>query len=59
MLPQARIGVNTTNREGNNPNSDSKYILSTSTNSEQEQGGNLDTEIIEGSNNKQVNLVDS
>jgi len=51
--------VNTTNRGGDDPNSDSKYILLTLTDLEQEQGSNLNTKIIEGNNNKQVNLVDS
>jgi hypothetical protein len=51
--------VNNTNRESDNPDSDSKYSLSTSTNLEQEQGGNLDTKITEGSNIKLVNLVNS
>jgi len=44
--------MNTTNREGNNPNSDSEYILLMPTDLEREQGGNPDTKIIEGSNNK-------
>ena len=59
MSPRARRGMNTTNREGNNPNSDSEYILLMPTDLEREQGGNPDTKIIEGSNNKQANLVDS
>ena len=59
MPPRARIGVNYTNREGDNLNSNSKYNLSTSTDLEREQGGNLDTIITKGYNNKQANLVDS
>ena len=59
MSPQAGTGANYTNREGDDPNSDSEYSPSTSTNSEREQGGNPDTEMTEGGNNKQANPADS
>ena len=51
--------MNYTNREGDDLNSNSKYNLLMSTNLEQEQGGNLDTIITEGYNNKQANPADS
>jgi hypothetical protein len=59
MAPRAITGANNTNRESDDPDSDSEYSPSTSADSEREQGGNPDTEMTEGGNIKLANPANS